>query len=390
MSQPNKQNVYIDATPLIGSSQSGIGNMVANLISELHKDKKFISEYTLNLFVPLFKTKHVEKWQFGNHVRVKEIPLPLRIINALGKFGLMIPVDIFLGKGVYMFTNYRMMPLLKSRAIVFVYDTVYKQHPETVQPANLNFLKREIPSAFRRANKIATLTQQTANELESIFTSYKHKICVVPAGVDNAVYKKLYSKAVSTKLYSKLGVKPQQYIFSVGNIEPRKNIEYLVDVYIQLVDKHILDATFPLVLVGGDGWNNESIVRKIQVAQSSGHKIVRPTFRLDNEQVAIMYQGALATFTFPVYEGFGMSPLESLAAGTMTFVSDIPAHREVLGDTVTYVPLADSDTAAKIISDELTLRKKETKSTGVILEKYSWVHSAEALKNTINEVAWSK
>ena len=78
--------------------------------------------------------------------------------------------------------------------------------------------------------------------------------------------------------------------------------------------------------------------------------------RVSDDELAALYAGARATVLPSRLEGFGFTPLESLAAGTPVVVSDLPSLRETLGDAALMVPPGDpvalADALLRIDGDE--------------------------------------
>ncbi len=85
------------------------------------------------------------------------------------------------------------------------------------------------------------------------------------------------------------------------------------------------------------------------------------TGRVDDAELAALYAGARATVLPSHLEGFGFTPLESLAAGTPVVVSDLPVLRETLGDAAVFVPPGDSGALAaaiRAVVDDARLRDR--------------------------------
>ena len=120
---------------------------------------------------------------------------------------------------------------------------------------------------------------------------------------------------------------------SVGTIEPRKNIERLIEAYAQLPLG--LKMQYPLVLIGGSGWNSKHIHQLIATYSTQGWlKYLRFVPDLD---MAMIYSGARLFACVSHYEGFGLPVLEAMASGVPVISSDVASLPEVGGDSVLYV-----------------------------------------------------
>ena len=123
------------------------------------------------------------------------------------------------------------------------------------------------------------------------------------------------------------------YTLSVGTIEPRKNIERLIDAYASLPAE--LRMSCPLVLVGGQGWNSAQIHQKI--ARYSEDGWLRYLSFVPDADLAPIYSGAKVFACISHYEGFGLPVLEAMASGVPVICSQVASLPEVGGDAVLYV-----------------------------------------------------
>lgn len=388
MKTKNKQTLYVEAFPLLGDNPSGIGKLLYSMIDALLHDQSFTDQYDLTLIVSLRKKNHLDKWGFGDAVSVKTIPLPLRAINLLDRFGLMFPIDLICGRGIYLFSNYRRLPLLWSRSLTYVHDMSYVLFPETVQERNLSFLRKVVPRSVKKSDRILTLSQQSYGELQHEFPQYKEKMVIVSAGVDADNYAYTDDAETTKNILTDVGVTPGNYLVFVGNFEPRKNLDYLLDVYVAL-RKNPHHSNLSLLLVGGDGWRGEETAKRITALNNQGYSIIRPTSRVPDAQLPALYHESLAAVLLSVYEGFGMTPLEALSAGARVIVSDIPVLHEVGGDAVAYVPLNDASSAASYILDVIEDRMNHD-ATARQLATFTWKHAATTLIRILDETEAEK
>jgi alpha-1,3-rhamnosyl/mannosyltransferase len=171
----------------------------------------------------------------------------------------------------------------------------------------------------------------------------------------------------------------RKFILFVGTIEPRKNIERLLDAYGRLSAD--LRADFPLVLAGGKGWVDDAIYRKLQDLRREGLDL-RLLGYVPLERLPFLYSSC-AVFAFPsLYEGFGMPLLEAMACGAPAVTSSISSLPEVAGDAGILVD--PFDTGAIAAGIELVLRDGELaermRAAGLRQAgKFSWEASAEVV-----------
>ena len=133
------------------------------------------------------------------------------------------------------------------------------------------------------------------------------------------------------------GLTPQKYFVFVGALEPKKNLERLIDAYLAAGSDH------PLVIVGKFGWGFERIVEKLQRVQE------RPPVGLDGmpsklteriihlsylpfTQVLSLIENARALLFPSLYEGFGLPALEAMLLGTPVISANTSSLPEVVGE----------------------------------------------------------
>ena len=190
---------------------------------------------------------------------------------------------------------------------------------------------------------------------------------------------------LSRKLKKSLEIEGEYFLY-LGTIEPRKNLERLIEAYHIFSQKAGNDCP-KLVLAGGKGWLYDSIFAKVTELKLSDKVIF--TKYVPSEDMNALMCGALA-FVFPsVYEGFGMPPLEAMACGVPVLVSGEASLPEVTGDCAVIVDAYSSENIAEGMNrlytdsqlrDELSRRGLER------AKGFSWDNSAEILYNVYREL----
>ncbi len=133
-----------------------------------------------------------------------------------------------------------------------------------------------------------------------------------------------------------------RYVLSVSTLEPRKNFTGLVRAWERVIARS--DPDLRLVIVGGTGWREDSVLSEMRPGVESGR--ILHLHNLPQDELQAVMRGA-ACFAFPSFnEGFGYSPLEAMQAGTPCVVSDLPVFRWIFGDSVLFVDPYDTDSIA--------------------------------------------
>ncbi len=177
------------------------------------------------------------------------------------------------------------------------------------------------PRLARRAARVITDSEQTRAQAVERWALDAGRVSVVRPG--------FWAPPAGTS--PPTGV-PPSYLLYVGALEPRKGLDVLTQAFAAARERGL---TAELV-VAGDGPLREEL---------RGPGVV-PCGRVSDEELAALYAGARATVLPSLLEGFGFTPLESLAAGTPVVVSDLPSLRETLGDAALVVPPGDPEALA--------------------------------------------
>lgn len=327
--------IQFDIQPLMDSQKTGISITAENIISQISKQYKN-NTYVLNYFALFHRS---EKRQFiKNLVSNGGIPNECRWFHAnayklLYNF-IPVPYSLFFGgdADITHFMSYYVPPGVKGKVITMVYDMVYKVYPETVKRKTLYMLNLNMENACRRADVIITVSNFSKSEIMKYLGVPSEKIVVMPCGVDFKKFNPNYSIDIVAETKNKYGIK-EDYFLYLGTLEPRKNIERLIEAY-SLLKKRMSGAP-KLVISGKKGWLYDTIFEKVNLLDI-GDDIIFTDY-VDENDVPILLKGATA-FVFPsLYEGFGLPPLEAMACGTPVIVSDTASLPEIVGDAALLV-----------------------------------------------------
>lgn len=372
-----KKKFIVDAAPLVENKMSGVSHALAGLLDSLLKISDFQNDFEVILVVPRGRKERLAQWDFAKQCSIKQIPVPMKIINGLIKYKLLPQMDLLLGRGVYFFPNFRNWPLSKkSYSYTTIHDICFALFPEFVQPRNQQMLIKKVPLFIKQTSTVIAVSETSKQEIKKYYRLAESDLLTVPNAYDPALYKKYSDKDVAA-VKKKYHI-TKNYLLFVGNIEPRKNLERLIEAYLLIPD--ILRKQYALVLVGGDGWLNEEIFKRLAAAQQAGESIIKPQVYVPDQDVAALLSGASALVHPALHEGFGMPPLEALASDTPVVASDIPSLKEVLGVAALYFdPLKVESIAQaleKILSDT-NLSTQLVKKGQVQRDIFTWEKSSD-------------
>jgi len=256
-------------------------------------------------------------------------------------------VNRLLGKGaqpldLFHATDYRIVRM-DCPVVATLHDAVPVAHPEWVRP-KLRKLKNWLQiKAARKAQHVITGSQFSIRELVECFGVDENRISVVHHGV-RAEWHDQPSAEERDATLAQHQLR-QGYFLFVGTLQPRKNVERLLEAYLALPP--VLRSARQLVIVGAPGWRSEDLVNRIKAAQQKGEHVVWLNQLTDNRQLRHLYAGAGA-FIFPsLHEGFGLPLLEAFASGVAVACSGTTSLPEVAaGAAVEFDPLSVGDIAA--------------------------------------------
>jgi glycosyltransferase involved in cell wall biosynthesis len=234
------------------------------------------------------------------------------------------PFDQLAGPAdVYHFPNFLLPPLRRGRSVVTIHDVAFLRMPDTIEPRNLATLAARIPDTIARADAILTVSEFSANEIRSFFPAAAVRVYAVHQGLDRVFAQPIAPAAVNA--FRRRSGLDRPYLLTVGTIEPRKNLPFLVDVFDRMT---AFDGE--LVIAGARGWKDGPILGRLTASRRADR--IRRLDYVSDADLPLLYAGA-EVFVFPShYEGFGLPPVEAMACGTPVVSSAGGSLPEVLGN----------------------------------------------------------
>jgi glycosyltransferase involved in cell wall biosynthesis len=356
--------VVLNTRPLL-FEKTGIGYYIEHLYRGLSESKEVqvyptIDHSSTGTLRRLSRGAQVFRKVLGNSVLKLTIPLGDFLISKKESMYKTMEADI------YHETNYDAIPRGRWKTVVTMYDLTFLKYPGYLPDEVVRKCRANI-HALARADRVIVHTHAIKTEVMSLLALPGERIDVIPlAPSENCspVDEVLSETPCGLERYT-----PDDYILHVGTIEPRKNIPVLLRAFKILREKHQLK----LILAGGEGWLNDSIIRLPRELNIQNDVIL--TGYVDGAILRSLYHHALVLVCPSLYEGFGLPPLEAMACGTPVIISDALSLREVAGDAAMSFPTMDHEELAAQLEKVVTsnsLRQELIRKGLDRAGEYSW------------------
>lgn len=386
-----KQKIFVEGLGLVEGHFSGIGQYILGILrglDEIIEKKKIAGEEVPEIIVVIPRGTLAKFKSFKlKHIGHKTLPLSFKYTAALWHRGWMFPIDLWCGRGTYIFPRFVDMRLAFSKSALVIYDLSFELHRQHSDERNAEFLSRQVKRSVKNTKKIITISQSARNEIIDFYKIPEQSVVVATPAVDQKYFYKRSEKEIEN-VKRKYKIKGS-YILALSNLEPRKNLDGLVDAYCKL-PKEVTDKT-GLVLVGVNGWKIEKLFDKILDKVKKGYNISRPSHYVADKDKPAIISGAKLLVYPSHYEGFGMPPLEALACGVPVITSDNSSLPEVVKGVGKMVDSTDTDRISKAIEEGLKNHEELSQKIKIDgpkqAEKFSWAKSAQKFLDVAEEIS---
>jgi glycosyltransferase involved in cell wall biosynthesis len=374
--------IAVDYTAAVNQT-AGIGRFVRSLIKGV-VDIDQRNQYLLVHARP--NEDAVLDFPTASNVSRRQLPISERLLTILWhRANLPLPVDVFTGTvDLFHSPDFVLPPLRGTKSILTVHDLAFLLFPECAHEALREYLLRVVPRSARRASFIVADSENTANDVICLLGVSPERVAVVPGGVDPR-FQPVTDPERLRMMRRLLGVETAPYVLFVGVIEPRKNLQGLIQAF-ELIKKRYR-LPHKLVVVGRKGWLSDGIYEKYEQSQVR-QDIVFPGF-IPDEDLPTLYSAASALSMPSFYEGFGLPLLEAMACGTPVVASNAASLPEVVGDAAPQVDPNDIDALAEALAQVLTDDTLRAVNRARGLERaaqFSWQAAAQKLLEVYERV----
>lgn len=302
--------IAIDIRSFMGREETGIPRYVSQLISAL------IRQYPEHQYILVYSGRTIDhasarRWSHPS-VSYHHIPWPNKLLHAvlllrLASLDRLVQkrgddIDLWFTPSIHISHLSRQI-----KKVLCIHDLSFEIDPSWFSwKRRLWHLLIRPEVQAKEATHIVTVSHNTKEDVARLYGIDQTQISVISAGHEDPIAD-IYAPNIKAP-----------YFFFLGTIEPRKNIETLIDAY---RISGLYNDGVQLYIAGAKGWASQRVYDKMEVADG-----VHYLGYISDEEVRTRMANAIA-FIFPsLYEGFGLPVLEAMSRG----VPVITSHRSSL------------------------------------------------------------
>jgi glycosyltransferase involved in cell wall biosynthesis len=303
----------------------------------------------------------------------------LRLTRAVRRDSL----DAFLFPSLYTY-----FPVMGVPTVVGVHDAIPSELPSLTMPSARarTFWRAKQDFALRRAARIFTVSEALRTAISHRLKVPAERLALVPEAPD-PVFRPVPAQQVEAAR-EEVGLdRGEAFLLYAGGISPHKDVE-------TLVEAHALVGGEPRLVLVGDLESETYVsaaaaVRERIAARGLDGRVLLPGF-VSDETLAALYSGAHVVVNPSLAEGFGLPAVEAAACGAALVLSDLPAHRETLGDDAMFFQPGDPEQLAAALSGLLgsdEVRIELGRRARAAVAGLTWDAAADRLRTLLVEAA---
>jgi alpha-1,3-rhamnosyl/mannosyltransferase len=259
-----------------------------------------------------------------------------------------------------------------------VYDLSLRRYRHTHPRERVWMFEYFIKTRLKYARHMLTISEFIRQEIMDEFKVPASRVSSVPLAPD-PVFAPAAPGAVA-QVRQRYGL-PEEYLVFVSSLEPRKNIDLLIEALAAA------RTDIPLVLVGWHGWGDKAWLEKVHKSRLKDRILF--TGHVPDPDLPAVYTGAAALVYPSLYEGFGLPILEAMACGCPVICSNAASMPEAAGDAALYIDPGDTDSLVHAIDTLVpdTGARQTLKTLGLARAKqFTWEKTARQTLDVFHSV----
>ena len=246
-----------------------------------------------------------------------------------------------------------------------IHDVSFAAHPEWFSVREGRRRRTLAAWSARRARVVLTDSQFSRDEIVRHLGTPRERITVVPLGRNRA------PSALQD-------ARREPIVLFVGSIFRRRHVDRLIEAFVHRVAPDVPGSR--LEIIGEDRtYPAQDVAAALKTCAPAAAARVSLRSYVDEGTLHDLYSRATVCAFLSEYEGFGLTPLEALAAGVAPAVLDTPVAREVYGPAARYIESLDVDTVGRALIELLTSADARTsvlRHADEVLARYDWDRAA--------------
>ena len=366
--------IGIDGNEANVKNRVGSGQYAFELLKQFAKKKT--NDFTVYLKEPPLsdlpkETENFECKTFGPKKFWTQFALPIKL--TLGQ-----KPDVFFSMAHYG-PRYSKVPY-----VVTIHDLSYLHYPEMFKKDDLMQLTSWSKYSIEKSAHIIVPSKSTKDDIIKNYKVSPSKITVTYEGYDRDRFKP-QSKSSVDKIKKQYRI-DADYIIFVGTLQPRKNLERLIEAFAKLTPG-VLSGNLSLVIAGKKGWLYDSIFDKVKQLSLEGRVIF--TDFVPDEDLPALISGAKLYVNPSLWEGFGIPVIEAQACGVPVVASNTSSLPEIVGDSAIMINPQNTDSIATGIKKALDPKTRSdlVKRGFENIKRFSWATCARQTLKVLETAA---
>jgi len=304
-----------------------------------------------------------------------------------------LPIHLFLYQKKYnvFFTPGHYAPRLSAVPYISsVMDLAFIHFPQQFRKKDTAQLTEWTRYSIKHAKKVLAISHFTQQEVIKYYHRQPADVFVAYPALPTGSIIHNQEKVPANWIKKILNTSAPFFLY-VGTLQPRKNLVTLVKAYEKFCQKFPQQKfeTPHLLIAGKVGWLAEETLRTVN--RSPVKEKIHLLGYVSEAEKYQLYRKSLCTILIGLYEGFGLPPLEAMAAGTLPVVANTSSLAEVVGEAGFSVSPKNTTEIAEVLEKITHLKAKQR---GALLKKgrqqvkaFSWQTTAEIILTQLLEVA---